>query len=160
MQSLSICALHNSGTLEPLTLTRVHPFHCFEHTLKCSHVLCHLNLTSVNIRHSNQSLEFVISYNILARFFTLLAFTVKNFKTLAFFKATIFFVIVLNCSLIKKARGKYCLFALKCIFRLLFFSLALFQWLWNCCFPILNEVIFRCDCNANSDRQQHTQHGR
>ncbi len=37
----TVCAgtLHNSWSLEPFRWTRVHPFHCHKHTLKCSHVL-------------------------------------------------------------------------------------------------------------------------
>jgi len=39
MKGSHTCALPNSETLEPLTWTRVHPSHCYQHTLMCSHVL-------------------------------------------------------------------------------------------------------------------------
>jgi len=62
MHSLCICTLHNSKTLDPLTWTRVRPSHCYEHTRNCSHVLYRLYITSVNIRHSNWPLRFIIPY--------------------------------------------------------------------------------------------------
>jgi len=66
MHSLRMCTLYNSQTLEPLTWTKVRPSHCCEHTLKFWHVLYCLYLTTVNVKHSNQSLEFVIPYIIIA----------------------------------------------------------------------------------------------
>ncbi len=53
MHGLRTCTLHNNKTLEPLIWNRVCPSHFWEHTLKCSHVLYCLYLTSVNLQHSN-----------------------------------------------------------------------------------------------------------
>ncbi len=53
--------LHNSETLESLTWIRVHPSYCYNSSLSfplsCTHALYCDYWTSVNIRHSNQSLN-------------------------------------------------------------------------------------------------------
>ncbi len=65
LHGLSTCTLHNSETLEPLTWIRVCPSHRYVRILSLSlslslvrtHVLYSVYWTSVNIRHSNQSLD-------------------------------------------------------------------------------------------------------
>jgi len=80
MHGLWTCILHNSETLEPLTWIRVRPSHHYAHSLSLSlslslsfsrtHVLYHVHWTSVNIRHSNRSLD--LSFRIyLATYHTL-----------------------------------------------------------------------------------------
>ncbi len=70
MHSLHTCKLHNSETLEPLTWARVWPSNCCEHTLKRSHVLYRLCLTSVNIHDIQTNPSCSSSYKLSQQQFT------------------------------------------------------------------------------------------